>query len=59
MRNKVIENVIDDVVDQSPHSAEFKKAFKQFIKNRFDGNDADGDLKTVISYIETLEENES
>lgn len=60
MRNKVIENAIDRIVDQSHYSTEFKKAFKQYIKNRFDGNAADIDLKVVLNYIEvSTEDNES
>lgn len=60
MRNKVIEATIDQIVDQSPYSTDFKNAFKQYIKNRFDGNAADSDLKVVLNYIEiTMEENDS
>ena len=51
MRNKTIENIIDTVVDESPYSDEFKSAFKKFVKNKFDNNAKETDLKTIITYL--------
>lgn len=51
MRNKTIENTIDKVVDESSYSDEFKSAFKRFIKNRFDDNAQETDLKSILSLL--------
>lgn len=51
MRNEIIDKVIDEVVNGSSESDEFKMAMKQFIKNKFDGNASEGDFNTVISLI--------
>ncbi len=56
MRNKIIESAIDRVVDESEHSLDFKNAFKQYIKNKFDGNATESDLKMAIKYIELSKE---
>lgn len=55
MRNKILEEVIDEVVDKSEQSPEFKATFKQYIRNKFDGNANDNDLKTVLSLIDDSE----
>ena len=51
MRNKIIEATIDKVVDGSDYPSDFKKAFKQFIKNKFDDNAKESDLKSVLSLL--------
>lgn len=51
MRNKTIENTIDTVVDESSYSDEFKAAFKRFIKNKFDDNAKETDLKYILSLL--------
>lgn len=51
MRNKTIENTIDAVVDDSTYSDEFKSAFKRFIKNKFDDNVKETDLKNILSLL--------
>jgi len=52
MRNKIIEATIDRVIDESSNSSDFKSAFKQYIKNKFDDNAGEKDLKTVLSLID-------
>lgn len=56
MRNKIIESAIDQVVDNSKSSMDFKSAFKQYVKNKFDDNASESDLKRVLSLIEDAEE---
>lgn len=51
MRNKTIENIIDTVVDESSYSDEFKSAFRRFIKNKFDDNAKETDLKYILSLL--------
>lgn len=51
MRNKTIENTIDKVVDESSYSDEFKAAFKRFIKNKFDDNAKETDLRYILSLL--------
>ncbi len=51
MRNKIIEATIDEVLDKSSYSNDFKKAFKQFIKNKFDDNAKESDLKRILSLL--------
>ena len=51
MRNKTIENIIDTVVDESPYSDDFKSAFKSFVKNQFDDNAKETDLKSILSLL--------
>ena len=36
MRNKIIENAIEQVIDCSNVNSYFKSTFKQFVKNKFD-----------------------
>ena len=49
MRNKIIEATIDKVVDESNYPSDFKKAFKQFVKNKFDDTAKESDLKIILS----------
>ena len=51
MRNKIIEATIDKVVDESNYPSDFNKAFKQFVKNKFDDNAKESDLKTILSLL--------
>lgn len=55
MRNKILEKVIDEVVDQSDESKEFKTALKAYVKNKFDGNATENDLKTVLTLVKEEE----
>ena len=56
MRNKIIENTIERVVDESENSKDFKSALKQYVKNKFEDNASENDLKRVLSLIEVKEE---
>lgn len=56
MRNKIIEQTIDRVIDASEYSLDFKTAFKKYIKNVFDNNKSEYDLKRALSFIEEEEE---
>lgn len=56
MRNKIIENAIDSVINVSDTSSDFKMAFRQYIKNRFDGNTKEGDLKRILALLEDNKE---
>lgn len=58
MRNKTIENAIDVIVNESKCSPDFKAAFKQFIKNKFDDNATESDLRRVLSLIDDEPEEE-
>ena len=51
MRTKIIEATIDKVVDESNYPSDFKKAFKQFVKNKFDDNAKESDLKRILSLL--------
>lgn len=51
MRNKTIESTIDKVIDNSNYPSVFKNALKQFIKNKFDNNVTETDLKRVWSLL--------
>ena len=51
MRNKIIEATIDKVVDKSNYPSDFKKAFKQFVKNKFDDTAKESDLKIILSLL--------
>lgn len=55
MRNMIIDEAINDVIDASSHSREFKVALKQYIRNMFDGNAKENDLRTVLNMIEETE----
>lgn len=52
MKNEILEKVINDVVNNTSESEEFKSAMKAYIKNKFDGNADDNDLNTVLSLIQ-------
>lgn len=56
MRNKIIEQTIDSVIDASSHSSDFRTVFKKYIKNVFDNNASENDLKRALSLIEEGEE---
>lgn len=51
MRNKTIELTIDKVINNSNYPSDFKNALKQFIKNKFDNNAKENDLKRVWSLL--------
>ncbi len=52
MRNKIIEQTIDQVIDESKTPSDFKSVFKKYIKNKFDNNASEGDLKRALVLIE-------
>ena len=56
MRNKTIESTIDFVVNASNTSSYFKVAFRQYIKNKFEDNAKESDLKRILMLIEDDEE---
>ena len=56
MRNKIIEHAIDSVVEESKTSPDFKRAFKQYVKNKFDNNAKESDLKRILTFLEDDEE---
>lgn len=56
MRNRIIENAIDSVVNASNTSSDFKLAFRQYVKNKFDDNAKESDLKRILTLIEDDEE---
>ena len=56
MRNKIIEQAIDNVIDASNHSSDFRTVFKKYIKNVFNNNASENDLKRALSLIEEEEE---
>ena len=56
MRNKIIEQTIDQVIDESNTPFDFKSVFKKYIKNKFDNNASEGDLKRALALIEEEDE---
>lgn len=56
MRNKIIEQTVDRVIDESKTLSDFKSVFKQYIKNKFDNNASEGDLKRALMLIEEEDE---
>lgn len=56
MRNKIIEHTIDSVIDASNHSVDFRTVFKKYIKNVFNNNASENDLKRALSLIDEEEE---
>lgn len=56
MRNKIIEKAIDEVIDRSEVNSDFKSTFKQFVKNKFDNNANDNDLKINLDILKVDEE---
>lgn len=58
MRNKIIEATIDNVVDGAVLPEDFKRAFKQFIKNKYDDNAKESDLKSILSLLPDETEDE-
>lgn len=55
--NKIIESVIDQIVNESDYKSDFKSVFKRFVKNKFDDNASESDLKHVLACIEDEEDN--
>ena len=49
-------NAIDSVVNASNTSSDFKLAFRQYVKNKFDDNAKESDLKRILTLIEDDEE---
>lgn len=58
MRNKIIEATIDKVVDGAVLPEDFKRVFKQFIKNKYDDNAKESDLKSILSLLPDETEDE-
>lgn len=58
MRNKIIEGTIDSVVNASDTSADFKQAFRRYVKNKFDHNANENDLKRILTLLEGEEEDD-
>ena len=56
MKSEIIENAIDSVVNKSKYSEDFKRAFIQYVKNKFEDNATENDLKTLLSFIEVEED---
>ena len=56
MKSEIIENAIDSVVNKSEYSEDFKRAFIQYVKNKFEDNATENDLKTLLSFIEVEED---
>ena len=56
MRNKILEEVIDEVIEKSDQPENFKKALNSYIKNKFDGNANDKDLQDVLNLVKAEEE---
>lgn len=56
MRNDILMKVINEVVNQSEYSVDFKNALKQFIINKFDSGATDNDLKNVLYLLDIEEE---
>lgn len=54
MRNKIIEATIDQVIDETTYSTDFKMAFKQFVKNKFDNNAKESDLKKILLLLDDV-----
>ena len=52
MRSKIIESTIEQIVDQSQISSDAKSIFKKYVKNKFDDNASDSDLKQALAFIE-------
>lgn len=51
MRNKTIENIINEVIEGTNYSLDFKSALQSFIKNKFDDNAPESDLKRVLAFL--------
>lgn len=52
MKNEIIEKAIDEIIDASSYTDEFKSQFKKYIKNMFDNNAVESDLKGVLNAID-------
>lgn len=58
MRNKIIESTIERIVDQSQISSDAKATLKKYVKNKFDNNASDNDLKQALEFIVVSEGDE-
>ena len=56
MKSEIIENAIESVVNKSEYSEDFKRAFIKYVKNKFEDNATESDLKTVLSFIDVKED---
>ncbi len=56
MRNKIIEGTIDSVINASDTPADFKQAFGRYVKNKFDHNANENDLKRILTLLGDGEE---
>lgn len=52
MRNKIIEATIDEVIEETSYPIDFKNAFKRFVKNKFNDNAKESDLKRILSLLD-------
>lgn len=55
MRNKILDSVIENVIEECNQSSEFKVTFKSYVRNKFSGNASDDDLKAVLKQIDVPE----
>lgn len=58
MRNKIIEDTIDSVVNAANTSEDFKRSFRQYVKNKFDHNANENDLKRILTLLGDGEEDD-
>lgn len=58
MKSEIIEKAINSIVDESTYSDDFKKAFKKYVKNKFEDNATESDLKTVMNFIDVKEDSQ-
>lgn len=56
MRNKTLEAVVENVIKNSDLSKDAKSPFIAYVKNMFEGNAKDEDLKSILSMIDYKEE---
>lgn len=56
MRNAIIEKTIDEVIAKSDLPEESKNAFCAYVKNMFEGNANEDDLRKVLELIDWDEE---
>ena len=56
MKNKIIENVVDEFLQGLDESPEFKRMFKAFIENKFSKNAGINDLKNLLTQMKVQED---
>jgi len=56
MKNKVIEEVVDEFIKNVNESQEFKQMFKKYIINRFDMNASKTDLENLLTKLSIQED---